>query len=181
MSDLSTFRGRLAERRSRARLLEVGAPGVSRRWRPLRPARRLVRVVAFAVAAACSLAGLALALQRAATSVTVTPDTYTIGGAVLHARAPGHYTGDGALVIRDQGSGVIASAADAQVGGTAESGVCFLSQGQRQERCAFVIGGGTVSAVDTWTGSGWQRRYDDGVIVSLPASTMAPVPFAVGR
>jgi len=35
--------------------------------------------------------------------------------------------------------------------------------------------------VDTWTGNGWSRHYDDGQEVNIPATHLPPVPFAVGR
>lgn len=181
MSDLAALRQRLAERRARARVLEIGPPGVTRRWQPLQQHRTLLRCLIYTAAAACSLTGVAFAMGHPVTSVSITPDSYRVGAATLHAQAPGQYVGDGALVIRPSTQGIVSSASDSNNAGRHESGVCLLSTAERQERCVFAIDGNSLSAVDTWTGNGWSRHYDDGQTVILPTATMAPVPFAVGR
>ncbi len=181
MSDLRDLRARIEERQARARLLRIGSPAPTWRWQPRRRAGRLGRVIAYLLAVGCTVAGAVLALSPIATSVSLTASTYRIGATTLHAAATGEYVGDAALVVAPVAGGVVRSAADATNGGRAESGVCFLSPAQRQERCVFGLGATSISAVDSWTGTAWSRRYDDGQQLTIPANTMAPVPFAVGR
>ena len=179
MSDLTAVRQRIDERAPRP-LLPVGDPGSSRRW-VSRRRRSVVRAVAYVAALASTIAGLALTLTPASAAVVMSGDGYRVGDTTLHATSPGRYTGDGALIISAPADGVERAAGDAVVNGRHQDGVCFLAAGQRQERCVFSVGDTSVSAVDTWSGSGWQRRYDDGQQVTIPANTMVPVPFAVAR
>jgi hypothetical protein len=181
VSDLRDLRVRIEERRARAHLLRIGSPAPTWRWQPRRRAGRLGRGIAYLAATGCTVAGAALALSPTTTSVSLTASTYRIGATTLRATAVGEYVGDAALVVAPAAGGVVRSAADATNGGRAESGVCFLSPAQRQERCVFALGATSLSAVDTWVGAAWSRRYDDGQQLTIPANTMAPVPFAVGR
>lgn len=179
MSDLTTLRERL-DRRAQRPLLPLGDPGLSHRWVARRP-RGAVRTVAYLATIASTVVGVALTLAPATTAVALAGDSYRIGDTTLHALGPGRFAGDGALIISAPVDGVQRAAGDAVVNGHHQSGVCFLASAQRQERCVFSVGGTSVSAVDTWDGSAWQRRYDDGQQIAIPVNTTAPVPFAVGR
>ncbi|MBJ7595982.1 MAG: hypothetical protein JF886_14210 [Candidatus Dormibacteraeota bacterium] len=181
MSDIGSLRARIEERRARAHLLRTGVPLATRRWRPRRGWESAARAAAYIIALGCTIAGAALAVSEPSTSVSMTAATYRIGATTLHANGSGVYLGDAALVVSRSDVGIVRSAADTSNGGRAESGVCFLSASERQERCVFDLGTTSMSAVDTWNGSGWSRRYDDGQQVTIPSDTMAPVPFAVGR
>jgi hypothetical protein len=181
MSDLTTVRERLDAQRRRFRLLPIGSPGTSHRWtQRRRRGRGITTLLGYGVALGATAVGVVLATSPT-TSVAMTATTYRIGDTTLHATGAGTFTGQGALVIAPSGGGVNRAAADVTVDGKHETGVCFVSSSQSQERCIFVIDSGSLSAVDTWIGSGWSRRYDDGQQVTIPATTLAPVPFAVGR
>lgn len=179
MSDLAAIRERIDQRAQRP-LLPLGDPGPSHRWVSRRRGKT-VRITAYLLAVLSTVVGLALTLTPASAAVAMSGDSYRIGDTTLHATAPGRYAGDGALIVSAPADGVQRAAGDAVVNGQHQSGVCFLAAAQQHERCVFSVGATSVSAVDTWTGSGWQRRYDDGQQVSIPANTMAPVPFAVAR
>jgi len=45
------------------------------------------------------------------------------------------------------------------------------------------VAGVPFDAVDTWTGAGWHRRYDDGrtADITVAGGVPVPVPLAVGR
>ncbi len=181
MSDLRDFLARIEEQRSRAHLLRIGSPAPAWKWQPRRRAGRMGRGIAYLVATGCTVAGATLAVSPTTTSVSATDSTYRIGATTLRATVAGEYIGDAALILAPGAGGIVRSAADVTNGGHAESGVCFLSPAQRQERCVFDLGATSISAVDSWTGAAWSRRYDDGQQLTIPANTMVPVPFAVGR
>lgn len=180
MTDLDVLDRQIRAGTRRAPLLPLGQPGVSRRWRPRRP-RAVLRVAAGAVGIVATAVGLLLAATPAAPTLHVDADTYRVGDALLRSTGSGRYGGDAALVIGSTTNGVTRAAADAVVRGQDESGVCVMSVSQHEERCLFVTGSSTASAVDRWTGSSWNRRYDDGVTVTIPANSMVPLPFEVGR
>src|ERR1019366_3398379 len=101
--------------------------------------------------------------------------------ALLRSTGSGRYAGDAALVIGSTTNGVTRAAADAVVRGQDESGVCVMSVSQLEERCLFVTGSSNASAFVRWAGSSWNRRYDDGVPLTIPPNSMVPLPFEVGR
>jgi len=165
------------------RLLELGeAERAGRNWRVRgRWRRRRLLLSAYAVAAiGCASAGIALLVAPTTVTVSMSASTYRIGDAVLHAIAPGVYTGDGALVIRSDGRGTRAAGA-AVVDGRAWVGVCEVSGDGSRETCSLRQGATAVTAEDVWSGSGWHRAYGDGQQAMISASRGAPVPFPVGR
>jgi hypothetical protein len=180
MSDLDVLERQIRAGRRRDPLLPLGQPGVSHRWRPRRP-RAVLRVAAGAVGVVATAVGLLLAAMPAAPTLRVDANSYRVGDGLLRATGNGRYTGDAALVVGSTTNGVTRAAADAVVRGRDESGICVMSVSQLEERCLFVAGASTVSAVDRWTGTGWNRRYDDGVTVTIPANSMVPLPFEVER
>lgn len=180
MSDVSAVRARIDAQRRRQRLLPIGKPGASQRWKPRGSRTGLAKLVGYSLALAATVGGMILT-SAPTTSVAMSPTAYRIGDTTLRASAAGTFTGPGALIVVPAGGGIDRAAADVTVDGKRETGVCFVSPAQSQERCIFVINSGSVSAVDTWTGNGWSRHYDDGQEVNIPATHLAPVPFAVGR
>lgn len=181
MSDLTTLRDRIDSQRRGSRLLPLGRPGTSHHWTPRRGrGGAALTLLGYGLALSATAVGALLATSPS-TSVEMTATTYRIGDTTLRATGTGTFTGQGALVLAPAGGGVARAAADATVDGRHETGVCFVSSSQAQERCIFVLATGSLSAVDTWAGSGWSRRYDDGQEITIPATTLAPVPFAVGR
>jgi hypothetical protein len=138
-----------------------------------------------------TLAGVAAATAGAVVSALPGPVTvrssaaaYEIGGTRLTAVSPGVYEGsDGAAVVLSHAPGVTRAGASAGLGGAHMTGSCDLPDGARTESCRFTLGGRPMSAVDTWTGSGWHRRYGDGrsVDIAVAGGRPVPVPIAVGR
>jgi hypothetical protein len=149
-------------------------------WLPrLRP--HLVLMVAGVAAAA---AGAIVSSTPAPVTVRASADRYEIGGARLTASAPGVYEGPaGAAVVIVHAGGVTRAGASAGLDGEHMTGSCTLVDGARTERCRFTLAGRPLAAVDTWTGTGWRRRYDDGRSVEIPVvgGQPVPVPIAVGR
>lgn len=129
-------------------------------------------------------AGAAVSAAPAPVAVRSSAATYEIGGARLTATAPGVYQGSGgaALVLEHEG-GVTRAGASAGLDGAHMTGACTLPDGARKEVCRFTLAGRQVGAVDTWTGAGWHRRYDDGrtAEVAVAGGRPVPVPIAVGR
>jgi hypothetical protein len=181
MNELATLRRQLRERQDSSALLPLGTPGVTTRWRSRSYRRRNARRTAYVATVLITVAGVYLATIAAGTSISMTASSYRVGASVLQAQGGGRYVGDGALIIEPEQNGIVRAGGSAVVSGETQSGVCYLSRGQGQERCIFSVGSASVSAVDTWTGSGWSRRYDDGKRATIPANTIAPVPFEVGR
>jgi len=173
------FRDRL----SRAHILDVGASEhTSRAWRArgLRGARRPAVAGLVLLSLGCAVSGALLALAPADVTASMTADTYRLGSAVLHARAPGQYVGDGVLmVIREKGG--VRAGGSAIVGGAPWTGVCEVAPGGGQETCSFREGGTMLAAHDTWTDGRWRRVYSDGRRVSINVDRGVPVPFPVGR
>ena len=147
------------------------------------PRVRLHMVLTLAGALAAA-AGAAVSAAPATVTVSSSPDAYEIGSARLPATAPGVYQGaDGAAVVLEHTAGVTRAGASAGLAGSHMTGACTLPDGGRRESCRFTLAGREVDAVDTWTGSGWHRRYDDGRTVDLTVAGghPVPVPIAVGR
>jgi hypothetical protein len=168
--------------------LPIGAVTSPHAVRLRRLPGRLPRVrlhVALTVAGAlAAAAGAVVSAAPGPVTVRSSADTYEIGGARLTATAPGVYQGSGgaALVLQHAG-GVTRAGASAGLSGAHMTGACTLADGATTEACRFTLAGRQVNAVDTWTGSGWHRRYDDGRTVDLVVAggRPVPVPIAVGR
>ncbi|MHB8507139.1 MAG: hypothetical protein ACYDGR_00630 [Candidatus Dormibacteria bacterium] len=137
----------------------------------------------FATAAGVMLAllGAWIANQPPLVTAGFSGTSYVIEGARLEASGAGAYGGPAALVVVSDGSGDRA-ASSALVNGVKVRGLCFHGSGQASERCIFMVGKRSISAVDRRDGSGWLRRYDDGeqVVIHLLGNSTAPVPFLVG-
>ena len=173
----------VGEQLADGRLLELGErERAGRTWHVRGGWRRRRLLLAVCAVAAIGLAGAGIALLIAPTTVTVTmtPTTYRIGDAVLHAVAPGVYAGDGALVIRADGQRVRA-AGSAVVNGRLWVGVCEVSGDGSRETCSLQQGATVVVADDVWSGMDWQRTYGDGRKTMINAPRGAPVPFPVER
>ena len=149
-------------------------------WLP----RVRLHLVLMVVGVAAAVAGALVSSTPPPVPVRASADEYDVGGARLTASAPGVYEGAGgaAVVIVDAG-GVTRAGASAGLGGEHMTGSCTLVDGARTEMCRFTLAGRSLSAVDTWTGAGWRRRYDDGRAVEIPVvgGQPVPVPIAVGR
>lgn len=170
--------GWVGDRLAGADLLQVGGPERAlRRWlaRNARQRRRAVQGALGLATLAC--AGIGIWLLAAPTTVTVsmTASTYRVGDAVLHAVAPGVYSGDGALVISRRGGETIA-AGSAVVDGKLWVGVCEISIDASRETCKF----DDESAVDVWSTGTWHRAFGDGRKVEIESAHGVPVPFPVG-
>lgn len=158
-----------------------GAPGVGHRLERRGRGALVVRGAAAALAVGAATAGALLLLSPAQVALTVTAAEYHVGGASLARVAPDGYSGQGALQLTTQADGTVLAAGDASVGGTHITGQCLEDADHRAERCVFDVGGAGLGALDTWSGHGWHRRYDDGRVIEVTSSTAAPVPFLVGR
>ena len=175
--------GWVGERLAGADLLQVGGPErASRLWRVRggRLSRRVLRIAAGLFTAACAGIGIALLLAPANVTVSMTASTYRIGDSVLHAVAPGVYSGDGALVISRRGEEVIA-AGSAVVDGMLWVAVCEVDHTGSSEICDLHRGATSVTALDAWSEGRWLRTYSDGSAVVINAGRGVSVPFPVGR
>ena len=175
--------GTVRRRLAGASLLGPGGErGVGHRLRPRRHRVRAAwRWLAPVVALGSALAGVALALTPPQVRVELTASEYRVGAARLPRVGVNEYRGDGAFVLRPQPDGTIVAAGDAVAGDAHVSGSCLEDADRRAERCVFDVGGRGLGALDTWSSGAWRRRYDDGQVVDIQASSPAPVPFAVGR
>jgi hypothetical protein len=159
-----------------------GRPGVAHRLAPRHPwGRRVLRALVLCVAVATGTAGVVLALAPPRVAVRMTASQYQVGQASLRLVSAGQFSGDGALVVRAQADGTLLAAGDAVHAGVDVSGECLEDRDRRSEQCIFDVGSRSLGALDTWTSGGWQRRYDDGVVVRIAVASPVPVPFLVGR
>jgi len=159
-----------------------GRPGVGHRLAPRRPwGRRALRALMAGVAVGTGAAGVVLALSPPTVTVRMTASRYQVGQASLRLVSAGQFSGDGALVVREQADGTLMAAGDAVHAGVEVSGLCLENRDRSSERCMFEVGARSLGALDTWTSGGWQRRYDDGEVVHITAASPVPVPFLVGR
>jgi len=152
------------------------------------PSSRVPRVRLYAV---LTLLGVAAAAGGAVASalpgtvpVRETAGSYEIGGARLTATGPGVFRGPGgAALVVERTAGETRAGASAGLDGEHMTGTCILADAARTEVCRFTLNGAALSAVDTWTGDGWHRRYDDGreTDIAVAGGQPVPVPFAVGR
>jgi hypothetical protein len=143
-----------------------------------------LHVVLMLAGVAAATAGAVVSMEPGPVAVSVSPGAYEIGGARLDATAPGVYQGaGGAAVVLVRTGGATRAGASATLDGARTTGVCTLADGARTETCHFTRDGRTLSAVDTWTGGGWHRRYDDGrtADITLAGAAPAPVPLPIGR
>ena len=152
------------------------------------PSARLPRlrlhVVLMLAGVAAAVAGAAVSAAPGQVTVRATAGAYEIGGSRLTATAPGVYQGaGGAAVVIEHAAGATRAGASAGLDGAHMTGACTLADGSRTETCAFTLGGRQLTAVDTWSGGRWHRRYDDGRTVDIVVAGGAPVPvpIAVGR
>jgi hypothetical protein len=149
-------------------------------WLP----RVRLHVVLMLAGVAAAAAGAIVSTQPGPVTVRMSPTAYEIGGARLDATGPGVYQGPrGVAVVLVQAGGVTRAGASASLGGAHTTGHCDLADGARTETCAFTVDGRPLSAVDTWTGGGWHRRYGDGRTADITVSggRPVPVPLPVGR
>lgn len=108
---------------------------------------------------------------------------YHVGSATFAPRGGGLYSGQaGAVVITAGPGGETRAAASTHLGGLHMTGVC-RQRSDSSERCRFELGGRRLGATDRLSGSGWDRRYDDGPTARIPleGGRPVPVPFALGR
>jgi hypothetical protein len=146
--------------------------------------RLRLHAVLTATGVAAAVAGAIVSTAPGPVTVRATPSDYDIGGSHLEATAPGVYRGaGGAALVIVHSAGTTRAGASAGLGGAHMTGSCALVDGSRTETCHFTLAGRRLSAVDTWTGAGWARRYDDGrsVDIEVAGGTPIPVPVAVGR
>jgi len=141
----------------------------------------MVRVFMAVVALSTGGAGVVLANATPSIAVSSSPTSYTVGAARLSGSGDGRFTGDGALVMRTRADGSMVAAGDASHNGVDAQGQCLENADHRQVRCTFDMSGTGLSALDTWSSGGWQRRYEDGLQVNIAVSSPVPVPFPVGR
>jgi hypothetical protein len=149
-------------------------------WLP----RVRLHVVLMLAGVAAAVAGAVVSTEPGPVTVRVSPSAYEIGGTRLDATAPGVFQGSGgAAVVLVRSGDVTRAGASASLGGAHTTGRCTLADGARTETCAFTLDGRPLDAVDTWTGGGWHRRYDDGrtVDIRVTGGQPVPVPLPVGR
>jgi hypothetical protein len=149
-------------------------------WLP-RVRLHVVLMLAGVLAAA---AGAVVSAEPGSVTVRASADAYEIGGARLVATTPGVYQGPGgAAVVVVHANGATRAGASASLHGTHTTGSCTLADGARTETCQFTVAGVPFDAADTWTGTGWHRRYDDGrtADITVAGGVPVPVPLAVGR
>lgn len=151
---------------------------------PSTGARLRLHVVLTLAGVAAAAAGAVVTLTPGPVSVRAGADAYEIGGSRLEATAPGIYEGsDGAAMVVVHADGTTRAGASVGLDGSHMTGVCTLVDGARTETCRFMLGDQALTAVDSWTGTGWDRRYDDGrhVTITVTSGVPVPVPIAVGR
>jgi hypothetical protein len=151
---------------------------------PARLSRVRPHVVLTAAGVAAAVAGALVSAAPSPVAVSVSADTYDIGGSQLTATAPGVYRGpDGAALVLQHEAGETRAGASTELDGAHMAGACTLVDAARTETCEFTMNGTTLRAVDTWTGGGWRRRYDDGrtAEIAVAGGRPVPVPIAVGR
>jgi hypothetical protein len=173
------FRARLAG----AGIIDMGAgERASRVWRSRRAHRARTSALATGVVLAlgCATAGVALSILPTGVSVVMTPTTYRIGDATLHAVAPGVYSGSGSLVLSRRGPDLTAGGS-AIVDGAPWVAVCEVAAGGAAETCHLQSGTRSLTARDAWSEGTWHRTYSDGQRVEIAAARGVPVPFPVGR
>jgi hypothetical protein len=147
--------------------------------RHLRP-----HVVLMLAGVAAAVAGAVVSAAPGPVTVRASAGAYEIGGSRLEATAPGVYQGPGgAAVVIVHAQGATRAGASADLDGAHMTGACTMPDGSRTESCRFTLNGRQLSAVDTWMGGGWRRRYDDGRIVDITVDggEPIPVPVAAGR
>jgi hypothetical protein len=162
----------------------VTSPHAVRLRRAARLPRLRLHVLLMLAGVAAAVAGAIVSTEPGPVTVRVSPSTYEIGGARLDATAPGVYQGSGgAAVVLVRSGDVTRAGASATIGGAHTTGHCALADGARTETCTFTIDGRPLGAVDTWTGGGWHRGYDDGrtATITVPGGAPVPVPLPVGR
>jgi hypothetical protein len=143
-----------------------------------------LHVVLMVAGVAAAVAGAIASAAPSPVAVRAAADTYEIGGSRLTATGPGVYQGPGgAALVVVHSDGTTRAGASAGLDGAHMTGACTLVDGARTETCRFTLDGRLLSAVDTWTGDGWRRRYDDGrtVDMTVAGGQPIPVPIAVGR
>ena len=139
------------------------------------------------VAIAGVLAGLiGLLLYQATPVVSVSADAagYHVGGEDLVAQGDGSFVSpSGTALVETRSGDRITAGGSAHLDGEAATGRCDEVAGSGTETCTFTIGGASLRAADTRSGSGWSRRYSDGETVSIriAGDPDTPVPFPVGR
>jgi hypothetical protein len=146
--------------------------------------RLRIHVVLMLAGVVAAVAGAIVSTEPGPVAVRVSPSTYEIGGARLDATAPGVFQGPGgAAVVVVRSGGVTRAGASATLGGAHTTGHCALADGARTETCTFTMDGRPLGALDTWTGGGWHRRYDDGrtATITVTGGAPVPVPLPVGR
>lgn len=164
--------------------LPIGSP------HPIRRSPQPVRLSAHGRSALSAVLGLAAAAAGAVLA-TVTPpvdvgldaDRYRVGNVILLARGGGVYAGaEGAVVIAGGADGLRASGST-RLHGERMLGSCRLTPDRRSERCSFVLGGRSLTAIDQLDRGGWNRRYQDGQTfrIQLDGGRAVPVPIALGR
>jgi hypothetical protein len=149
-------------------------------WLP----RVRLHVVLMLAGVAAAAGGAVASAEPGPVSVRVSAGAYEIGGSRLLATAPGVYQGSGgAAVVMVHARGATRAGASASLDGAHMTGACTLVDGGRTETCQFALDGRPIGAVDTWTGGGWHRRYDDGrtADIAVAGGEPVPVPLAVGR
>jgi hypothetical protein len=151
---------------------------------PARLPRVRLHVLLTLAGVAAAVAGAVVSASPGPVSVRSSAEAYEIGGARLTATAPGVYQGpDGAALVLVHEPGMTRAGASAVLDGAPMTGSCALADRATTESCRFTLAGRHLSAVDTWTGRGWHRRYDDGrtLDVLVESGRPIPVPIAVGR
>lgn len=149
-------------------------------WLP----RVRLHVVLMLAGVAAAAAGAAVSAEPGPVTVRASAAAYEIGGSRLDAIAPGVYQGaSGAAVVLVRAGGVTRAGGSATLGGAHTTGSCFLVDGARTETCDFTVDGRPLAAADTWTGTGWHRRYGDGrsADIAVAGGGPVPVPLPVGR
>ena len=127
--------------------------------------------------------GTVLGAAPPGVGVEMRSDRYIVGDVTLFAAGDGVYAGaKGAVIIATGADGVRASGST-RLHGQRMLGSCQMASDQHSERCAFDMGGKTVTALDRLDRGAWERRYYDGqtIRIQLGGGRPVPVPIALGR
>lgn len=159
----------------------MGSPHPVRRVTSARRPARQALLTALGLLAAAG--GAILGATPPEVTVTLDEHAYRLGDVALAAQGGGVYAGPAGAIVIARGPAGTRAGASTTLHGDAMLGSCRLDPDGMHERCTFDLGARTVTAIDEFDGSGWRRRYSDGleVRIRLGQARPVPVPIAVGR
>jgi hypothetical protein len=134
-----------------------------------------------------ALAGALISTQPPAfpVSLTASGDLQIQGFTLTHSRASNgddvYQSQYGAMVVAQSG-GQVRTGGSTTLNGRNMTGNCIYQTSTSTARCLFSIDSRSLTAIDTKTATGWDRRYDDGKAVKIDwPNPLFPLPFALGE